>query len=294
MNELKEIKRARIMAVLLLILSMLFSFMQYNCVYNLSHVKAEFVTSESDDFRKMDFEDECIEMIIHICDKWELDRGETAAALMLKYHYKCTMKAIENETADTIKLFIRKMYRFYPEEFSHLSKLYKAILDDAAEAFFPVPLSLDVHKKWVNYVDSWGFERTYGGERRHEGTDIMALDNIRGQYPVLSACSGTVVNMGWLEKGGYRIGVMSENGVYYYYAHLDSYAPQIEKGSKVSPGTLLGMMGDSGYSKVEGTKGKFDVHLHFGVYIYEDDKEISINPYNLLKFYENKIMQYSY
>lgn len=293
-RALKEDTVIKCLSIILLILSILFSCMQYNCLYSLSHVKAEFVTSQSEDFRKFDFDDESIAVIIYISDKWGIDRGEAAAALMLKNHYKCTVKAIENETYDTINMFIRKMYRFYPVEFAHLSKLYKSILDDAASAFFPVPLSSDIHKKWVEYVDSWGYERTYGGARRHEGTDIMALDNVRGQYPVLSACGGTVTNIGWLEKGGYRIGIMSENGVYYYYAHLDSYAPGIEKGTQVAPGTLIGMMGDSGYSKVEGTKGKFDVHLHFGVYIYENDNEISINPYGLLKFYENKIMQYSY
>ncbi|MGN0407987.1 MAG: M23 family metallopeptidase [Bacteroides sp.] len=294
MNELKEIRTARAMVTILLILSMLLAIMQHNCIYNLSHVKAEFVTTESESFRKMDFEDGSISLLLYLSDEWGIDIGEFTAAIMLKNHYSCSLKAIEKETGDTVRMFIRKMYRFYPEEFAHLSKLYSAVLNDASTAFFPVPISTDVHHKWVEYVDSWGFERTYGGSRKHEGTDIMALDNVRGQYPVLSVSGGTVVNKGWLEKGGYRIGIMSDEGVYYYYAHLDSYAQGIEVGQTVFPGTLLGMMGDSGYSKVEGTKGKFDVHLHFGMYIYEDNVEISINPYNLLKFYENKIMQYSY
>ena len=294
MNELKEIRTTRAMVTILLILSMLLAIMQHNCIYNLSHVKAEFVTTESESFRKMDFEDGSISLLLYLSDEWEIDIGEFTAAIMLKNHYSCSLKAIEKETGDTVRMFIRKMYRFYPEEFAHLAKLYSAVLNDASTAFFPVPISTDVHHKWVEYVDSWGFERTYGGSRKHEGTDIMALDNVRGQYPVLSVSGGTVVNKGWLEKGGYRIGIMSDEGVYYYYAHLDSYAQGIEVGQTVFPGTLLGMMGDSGYSKVEGTKGKFDVHLHFGMYIYEDNVEISINTYNLLKFYENKIMQYSY
>lgn len=294
MNELKEIRTTRAMVTILLILSMLLAIMQHNCIYNLSHVKAEFVTTESESFRKMDFEDGSISLLLYLSDEWEIDIGEFTAAIMLKNHYSCSLKAIEKETGDTVRMFIRKMYRFYPEEFAHLAKLYSAVLNDASTAFFPVPISTDVHHKWVEYVDSWGFERTYGGSRKHEGTDIMALDNVRGQYPVLSVSGGTIVNKGWLEKGGYRIGIMSDEGVYYYYAHLDSYAQGIEVGQTVFPGTLLGMMGDSGYSKVEGTKGKFDVHLHFGMYIYEDNVEISINPYNLLKFYENKIMQYSY
>lgn len=59
------------------------------------------------------------------------------------------------------------------------------------------------------------------------GTDIMAQNNTPGIYPVLSATAGTVTNIGWLELGGWRIGITSENGIYYYYAHLDSYAPAV-------------------------------------------------------------------
>jgi hypothetical protein len=53
-------------------------------------------------------------------------------------------------------------------------------------------------------------------------------------------------------------------------------------------------MGDTGYSKREGTTGKFPVHLHLGIYIYKDGKEISVNPYAALKYVENrKIKAYS-
>ena len=44
-------------------------------------------------------------------------------------------------------------------------------------------------------------------------------------------------------------------------------------------------MGNTGYGP-EGTKGKFDVHLHFGIYIDKKCKE-SINPYYSLKYIEN-------
>lgn len=46
-------------------------------------------------------------------------------------------------------------------------------------------------------------------------------------------------------------------------------------------------MGDSGYGE-EGTVGQFDVHLHFGIYINDNNgNEISINPYHILKALEN-------
>ena len=92
--------------------------------------------------------------------------------------------------------------------------------------------------------------------------------------PVIAASGGTVTNLGWLELGGWRIGITSDNGIYYYYAHLDSYADNMAEGTKIRKGQLIGYMGDSGYSKVEGTVGKFNVHLHFGIYIYVDGKRL--------------------
>ena len=53
-------------------------------------------------------------------------------------------------------------------------------------------------------------------------------------------------------------------------------------------GELLGYMGDSGYGK-EGTVGKFPVHLHFGIYFMMGDKEISVNPYPILKAMEKPL-----
>lgn len=46
----------------------------------------------------------------------------------------------------------------------------------------------------------------------HEGCDIMAVNNVSGFYPVISVTDGTVENLGWLEKGGYRVGIRSNNG----------------------------------------------------------------------------------
>ena len=123
----------------------------------------------------------------------------------------------------------------------------------------------------------------------------MADKNIAGVYPIVSISDGTVTNMGWLELGGYRIGIMSAGGTYYYYAHLSAYATGLKEGDTVTAGTLLGFMGNTGYSKVEGTSGKFDVHLHFGIYITGNNgEEIALNPYHLLKNNENKVLYYNY
>lgn len=166
---------------------------------------------------------------------------------------------------------------------------YKEMADEILAQFmddavcFPIPISTREPQRFVNYVDSWGYGRSYGGERSHEGTDIMADYNVRGYYPVVSISDGIVEKIGWLELGGYRLGIRCKSGGYFYYAHLYDYAEGIEEGSHVKAGQLIGYMGDSGYSKVEGTVGNFDVHLHLGIYVTFEGEEISVNPYHLLK-----------
>lgn len=149
------------------------------------------------------------------------------------------------------------------------------------------PVRNDVHKKaFWGYEDSYGDGRTFGGNRKHEGIDIMSSNNVSEYFAVQSVSDGIVEKKGWLKLGGYRIGIRSKNGIYYYYAHLASYAKDIQIGDKVSAGQILGYMGDTGYGP-EGTRGKFAVHLHFGIYIDKQDVETSINPYSILRWIEN-------
>ena len=79
--------------------------------------------------------------------------------------------------------------------------------------YFPIPESAADNTLTVSYVDSWMADREYRGKSGHEGTDIMADKNERGLYPVISISDGVITNLGWLEKGGYRIGITSPSGV---------------------------------------------------------------------------------
>lgn len=148
------------------------------------------------------------------------------------------------------------------------------------------PVAFDgIHGETVSYENSWGTARNYGGDRRHEGVDLMTSNNVPGYFPAVSICDGVVEKMGWLELGGYRIGIRSEHGLYAYYAHLDSYREGLRAGDTVKAGDILGYVGDTGYGP-EGTRGKFDVHLHFGLYIDIAGKEVSVNPYEILRYLE--------
>jgi len=172
-------------------------------------------------------------------------------------------------------------------------ELYENIWKDLV--YFPIPESTENEEATVSYENSWLFERTYGGSYGHEGTDLMADNKQRGYYPVLSISDGVIENIGWLEKGGWRIGIRSPHDVYFYYAHLDSYAGELKKGDIIQAGQLLGYMGDTGYGKAEGTRGKFAVHLHLGIYLRtEKIPELAVNPYWFLKYLEQHKLQYSF
>lgn len=160
--------------------------------------------------------------------------------------------------------------------------------------WFPVPVSGSNPQAEVAFENSWLAERNYGGDRRHEGTDIMASVDEAGYYPVVSITDGTVEQVGWLEKGGWRIGIRSGNGNYYYYAHLHSYAGEWAPGDPVRAGEMLGYMGDSGYGP-EGTTGQFPVHLHLGIYLpLGADREMAVNPYWMLRYLEQMRLTYDY
>lgn len=180
---------------------------------------------------------------------------------------------------------VRKMPA-YVELYSY----YQSIFSDLV--YFPVPLQASNQER-VSFDNSWGAVRTYGGDRRHEGTDLMASNNQRGYFPIISVSDGVVEKKGWLSQGGYRIGIRAPGGAYFYYAHLYDYAPGIKEGDTVRAGQLIGFMGDSGYGE-EGTIGQFDVHLHFGIYIDSTQGEMSVNPYWILKYLEQRKLTFDY
>jgi murein DD-endopeptidase MepM/ murein hydrolase activator NlpD len=147
-------------------------------------------------------------------------------------------------------------------------------------------------KDSYTFENGWKQGRTYKGARQHYGIDIMDPDNIPGKIKVFSITDGVVENIGWNEVGGYRVGIRTNEGAYFYYAHLDQNPMHIQKGDSVSAGDYIGDMGDTGYGK-EGTRGEFPVHLHVGIAVRtKDNKEFWINPYYILKYLELKDFVY--
>lgn len=236
----------------------------------------------SDAYREQNLDEN---LLTYLQKSAEKGRDVTAYLLETNFGYQ----AFEGTYTDTTFLQLESKWKKQSEWFS--IRKYNESLWDIIE-YFPVPKSTSDDKLNVYYANSWMNERTYGGKRGHEGTDIMANENTPGLFPIVSITDGVVSNIGWLEKGGYRIGITTSTGVYFYYAHLDSYA-DLKIGDEIKAGDLLGFMGDTGYGP-EGTTGMFPVHLHLGIYMYPDGKEISINPYWILRYLEEHKVKCAY
>ncbi len=240
---------------------------------------------ESDVFRAMQFGSSGLEQLRLFADRHQLPLEEVVTVCMIENGYE--LSESQGETL-TLPEYVQKrdyFRRISAADFLKLEHAYRAVLGDLQ--VFPIPSSTNPDVAFVGYENSWKDARTYGGERFHEGCDLMGMEYERGFYPVCSITGGVVEQKGWLEQGGWRIGIRSESGAYFYYAHLSAYADKTEPGDPILPGQLLGWMGDSGYSPREGTVGNFPVHLHLGIYLVTDHfDEMSVNPYYILKYLE--------
>lgn len=218
---------------------------------------------------------------------YEQDSGYSRYDYLLGY--LATGESGQGELEDYLEL----LYEYQAPKTRELVKAEQAIWEDIT--YFPVPLSGKDSTLETSFENSWMFDRSFGGNRGHEGTDIMASFNERGHYPVVSITDGIVEKVGWLKLGGYRIGIRAPSGGYFYYAHLYDYAKEFKEGDVVKAGELLGFMGDSGYGEEEGTVGQFAVHLHLGIYIRDEmGEEISVNPYWVLKWLEGRRLKYQF
>ena len=158
------------------------------------------------------------------------------------------------------------------------------------KAFSPIAKGFD-----YSHYDDFGSSRSYGYSRPHLGHDMMGLVGT----PIIAVESGYVEALGWNQYGGWRIGIRSFDGKrYYYYAHLRQnypYAENLEEGSVVTAGDVIGYMGHTGYSAKENVNNIEVVHLHWGLQLIFDESqkegnnEIWIDCYELTKFlYRNR------
>jgi murein DD-endopeptidase MepM/ murein hydrolase activator NlpD len=129
------------------------------------------------------------------------------------------------------------------------------------------PVARSNYLSYLEFPNSWHAPRLrlVAGVWRligiHEGIDIMAE---RGT-PVLAMEPGVVENVGWTFYSGTRVGVRGVDGRYYLYAHLSRVDSGIGPGASVQAGTVLGLVGNTGYGADPGHRDEFPPHLHFGI-----------------------------
>ena len=119
------------------------------------------------------------------------------------------------------------------------------------------------------FQDGWHDPRP--GGRLHLGVDIIAPEG----NLLYAVADGTITKIytdrpGSLAGNGLRLSM--DDGTYFFYAHLLSFAEGIEVGTKVVAGQVIGKNGNTGNS---GTP-----HLHFEIH---PDGGAAINPYPIVK-----------
>jgi murein DD-endopeptidase MepM/ murein hydrolase activator NlpD len=117
------------------------------------------------------------------------------------------------------------------------------------------------------FTDTWGHARSEG--RSHEGTDIIGARGL-ALYATNDGVISKVSTGG--RNGGNAVYLTLPNGTYFYYAHLDSFAPGIAAGVPVKAGQVIGYNGSTGNTETP--------HLHFEVHPFGGP---AVNPYAILK-----------
>lgn len=260
--------------------------------YRKTEVTEECGIVETEKFRKLSIEQEWLEKIAEFAEINDLDFAEVLTFYMIENDFALKTGEAKLYNAASYLKKVAKLKESNTEDFENVYEAYAAVFSDIE--YFPIPVSSTEYPIDISFSDGWEKERYYNDKLHlHEGTDIVT-NHRRGYVPVVSMTDGVVENVGWLELGGYRIGIRSENGGYFYYAHLYKYSEKFEVGDKVKAGELIGFMGDTGYGKTEGTVGKFDVHLHLGIYVKTKNyEELSVNPYAVLLYLEEKRVLYN-
>jgi hypothetical protein len=107
----------------------------------------------------------------------------------------------------------------------------------------------------VSFADGFGNLRPDRLSWDH-GTDIFAPLGA----PVVAVSAGTVFQVGWNRVGGNRLWLRDRAGDFFYYSNLSAFSSLALSGVRVSAGTVLGFVGNTGNAR------GMPYHLHFEVH----------------------------
>ena len=222
------------------------------------------------------------------------EKAKVAAAVATEKAQAAAEQLLQDEPPS---VFLGEQYRYY----QYWQKAYGAVLGGlrgsyaievngqerpqyGLKAYSPIASGY-----WYAHYDDFGQSRSYGYARRHLGNDLLGSLGT----PICAIEGGIVEALGWNQYGGWRIGIRSHDGQrYWYYAHLQKgrpYAAELQEGSVVQAGDVIGYMGRTGYSTVEDTDNIERVHLHLGLQLIFDESqkdgpsEIWVDVYQLVR-----------
>lgn len=161
----------------------------------------------------------------------------------------------------------RENIRRWQRENSELREKINA-LPAAAVTSLPIPILFGVSLRTIspNFGDSRG-----GGTRFHEGEDMLAPKGT----PIVSPVEGVVIRTSNGSSAGNTVYAAGPGGETYVYMHLDRFGEGVTEGTVLSPGTLIGYVGDTG-NALGGP-----AHLHFEIH---DSAGNPADPYPRLTF----------
>ena len=141
------------------------------------------------------------------------------------------------------------------------------VLPDLATLGIP-QISVFPSQGRCSFTDTW--QQSRSGGRQHEGVDIMGVKGL-ALYAVID---GTITKMYGADAAlsGNALRLTASDGTYFFYAHLDSFAPGIAVGSVVKAGQIVGYMGSTGDAG--------SPHLHFEVH---PNGGAAVSPYPVVK-----------
>ena len=141
------------------------------------------------------------------------------------------------------------------------------VLPDMATLGIP-QISVFPSQGRCSFADTW--QQSRPGGRQHEGVDIMGVKGL-ALYAVVD---GTITKMYGADAAlsGNALRLTASDGTYFFYAHLDSFAPGIAVGSVVKAGQIVGYMGSTGFAG--------SPHLHFEVH---PKGGAPVSPYPIVK-----------
>jgi peptidoglycan hydrolase-like protein with peptidoglycan-binding domain len=141
------------------------------------------------------------------------------------------------------------------------------VLPDLATLGIP-QISVFPSQGRCSFADSW--QQSRPGGRQHEGVDIMGVKGLA----VYAVIDGTITKMYGADAvlSGNALRLTGSDGTYFFYAHLDSFAPGIAIGSAVRAGQIIGYMGSTGFAG--------SPHLHFEVH---PKGGAAVSPYPIVK-----------